>query len=81
MNSTKLLLSEGKKLTTFRKLMGLKQKDIAKQFDTDQGNYSKMERGREFCGERLHKLQRIFYKWREGEVERLQKRINYLNAL
>lgn len=79
--TTKQLIEEGKKLKTFRRLMGLKQIEVATMFETEQGNYSRMEAGRLNSGYRLKALGAIFIAWRSGEIERLQKHIEYLQSL
>jgi len=81
MKSTEQLLREGKQLKTYRRLVGLKQFEAAKMFDTEQGNYCRMEQGRLNSDYRLERLRGMFVKWRAGEVERLKKQIQWLEAL
>ena len=79
--TTNRLIEEGRKLKTFRKLMKLKQIDVAAMFETEQGNYSRMEAGRLNSGYRLKSLGAIFIAWRSREIERLKKHIEFLESL
>ena len=81
MKSVTELKSEGEKLTTYRKLMGMKQKFVANLLDTEQGNYSRMERGLLNSGVRLEVLKAIFIGWRKAEIKRLTDKIKYLESL
>jgi len=81
MKSTKQLLSDGEKLKTYRTLMKLKQYKVAEELNTEQANYCRMEQGRLNAGWRLEAMRKRFLIWRVGEVERLKKQIDYLNAL
>lgn len=65
-----------------RLVMGARSKDIAKVINANQGNYSKMERGYESISDyRYGLIREAFIQWRDKEVLRLQKHIEYLNSL
>lgn len=81
MKSTRQLLSEGKRLKEYRKLMGLKQYEVARELNTEQANYCRMEQGKLNSGWRFDVIRKWFLAWRVGEVERLKKHIDYLNSL
>lgn len=81
MKSTEQISGEGKLLREYRKLMGWKQIDAAKLFNTEQGNYSRMERGQLNADWRLDKMREYFVNWREIEIQNLQSRIDYLKFL
>ena len=75
------MIEEGRKMKEYRKLMGIKQKDIAAMLDTWQSNYCKMENGLFNPGWRFKKVQEMFYEWRESEIKRLLAHIEYLKSL
>lgn len=79
--NTEQLIEEGKKLKTYRKLMGMKQIDMSKKINTKQSNYCRMEQGRLDSNERLDKITKMFKDWRDAEIERLNEQIKYLKAL
>lgn len=79
--NTEQLVEEGEKLKMYRKLMGLKQKEMAKEMNTKQSNYCRMEQGRLDSNERLDKITKMFKDWRDAEIERLNEQIEYLKAL
>ncbi len=81
MLNTEKILRQGKEMKLFRRLMGIKQCDMAAQLKTSQGNYSKMESGRENPGWRYAAVRNIFNDWRQYEINRLNNQIEYLNEL
>jgi len=81
MKSTEQLLSQGKQLKEYRKLMGLKQYKVAEELNTEQGNYCRMEQGRLNADWRLDVMRKRFLAWRISEIKRLKKQIYYLNTL
>ena len=81
MKSIEQIAGEGKLLREYRNLMGWKQIYAAKLFNTEQGNYSRMERGQLNSDWRLDKMREYFINWREIEIQNLQNRIDYLKIL
>lgn len=81
MKTTQEMIREGELIKTYRKLMKIKVIDMAKQFNTHQSNWSRMEYGRANAAWRFEAVRKMFLAWRMGEIERLKKRIEYLNSL
>lgn len=81
MKSIRETITEGNELRTKRKLMRLKQVQLAKLLETEQGNYCRMEQGRLNCGNRIFVVRDLFNDWRDKEIVKLEKRIDYLKKL
>jgi predicted transcriptional regulator len=75
------IYKKGKLMKLYRELMGAKQCDMSAELKTQQGNYSKMERGLENPGWRFDAVRKKFEAWREQEIEILNKQIEYLKNL
>lgn len=75
------IIAEGQQLRLYRNLMGIRQWQMAAKLGVNQGNYSKMENGRENNPDLVPKVKVMFDKWRSEEIEKLHKRIDYLRNL
>ena len=75
------IYKKGKLMRLYRKLMGIKQCDMSAGLNTQQGNYSKMERGLENPGWRFDAVRNQFEIWRTLEIIKLEKQIEYLKNL
>lgn len=81
MKSNEDLIKEGKELRTLRKLMGIKQTEMAKQLKTKPSNYCNMELGRLNSGNRILHIRNVFDLWRKKELVKLNNHIKYLKSL
>jgi len=75
------IYKKGRLMKLYRGLMGIKQCDMSAELKTQQGNYSKMERGLENPGWRFDVVRRKFEAWRDQEIGILKKQIEYLKNL
>lgn len=70
-----------KELKDKRKIMGLRSVHIHKELNINQGNYSKMENAFMNPEPALIFVRNKFEKWRNQEIQTLNKRIKFLNSI
>jgi DNA-binding XRE family transcriptional regulator len=74
-------IKEGRLVREYRKLMGMKQLDMAKILGVKRPNYCNMEKGSQALGDRFLTIQSMFIEWKKKEIERLEAKIKFLKSL
>jgi len=75
------MLLEAKELKEKRELMGYTAIEICLLTKTNQGNYSKMERGLLNCEKPLEKVKQLYVEWSKKEAKRLKEQATYIQSL
>lgn len=74
--------STARMISTYRRLMELKQKDIATIMDIQLHSVENMELGRSRCmGKPRERLIKVFDSWRDIQLNKLESEIKYLKSI